>query len=118
MNLSEMRRLLASRNLQLTKSLGQNFLHDGNQLRRIAAAADLVESDRVLEVGPGPGGLTRGLLAEGARRVLAVAKVGSRVRPACLDLSEHVDGCAASMWASRHQAWPAASESPRLMKQL
>jgi hypothetical protein len=51
-------------------------------------------------------------------RVLAVAKVGSRVRPACLDLSEHVDGCAASMWASRHQAWPAASESPRLMKQL
>lgn len=73
MNLSEMRRLLASRNLQLTKSLGQNFLHDGNQLRRIAAAADLVESDRVLEVGPGLGPLTEHLLAKAAG-VIAIEK--------------------------------------------
>ncbi len=73
MNLTEMRRLLASRNLQLTKSLGQNFLHDGNQLRRIVAAAELQASDRVLEVGPGLGPLTELLLA-GAAEVLAVEK--------------------------------------------
>jgi len=73
MNLTEMRRLLASRNLQLTKSLGQNFLHDGNQLRRIVAAAELNGTDRVLEVGPGLGPLTELLLA-GAADVLAVEK--------------------------------------------
>jgi 16S rRNA (adenine1518-N6/adenine1519-N6)-dimethyltransferase len=73
MNLSEMRRLMASRNLHLTKSLGQNFLHDGNQLRRIAAAAELEESDRVLEVGPGLGPLTEQLLAKAAG-VLAIEK--------------------------------------------
>jgi 16S rRNA (adenine1518-N6/adenine1519-N6)-dimethyltransferase len=73
MNLTEMRRLLASRNLQLTKSLGQNFLHDGNQLRRIVAAAALGGTDRVLEVGPGLGPLTELLLA-GAADVLAVEK--------------------------------------------
>jgi 16S rRNA (adenine1518-N6/adenine1519-N6)-dimethyltransferase len=58
MNLSDMRRLLASRDLQLTKSLGQNFLHDGNQLRRIAGAAALEGTDRILEIGPGLGPLT------------------------------------------------------------
>lgn len=73
MNLSEMRRLMASRNLQLTKSLGQNFLHDGNQLRRIAAAAELEDSDHVLEVGPGLGPLTEQLLAKAAG-VLAIEK--------------------------------------------
>lgn len=73
MNLSEMRRLMASRNLQLTKSLGQNFLHDGNQLRRIAAAAALGDADQVLEVGPGLGPLTEQLLAK-AGGVLAIEK--------------------------------------------
>ena len=55
MTLNEMRSLLESRGIQLTKSLGQNFLHDGNQLRRIVTAADLRPTDRVLEVGPGLG---------------------------------------------------------------
>ncbi|MBI3877032.1 MAG: ribosomal RNA small subunit methyltransferase A [Verrucomicrobia bacterium] len=73
MTLSEMRQLLASRDLQLTKSLGQNFLHDGNQLRRIAAAAELAPSDKVLEIGPGLGPLTELLLA-GAGEVLAIEK--------------------------------------------
>ena len=58
MTLTEMRELLAKRDIQLTKSLGQNFLHDGNQLRRIAAAAQLQSTDRVLEIGPGLGPLT------------------------------------------------------------
>src|SRR5688572_8491643 len=55
MKLSEMRELLAARGIRLTKSLGQNFLHDGNQLRRILEAAELTKADKVLEVGPGLG---------------------------------------------------------------
>jgi len=63
MTLNEMREILKSRDLQLTKSLGQNFLHDSNQLRRIVAAAELSPADRVLEIGPGLGPLTELLLA-------------------------------------------------------
>ena len=73
MTLTEMREILTSRDLQLTKSLGQNFLHDGNQLRRIVAAAELSAADKVLEIGPGLGPLTELLLASGAN-VLAIEK--------------------------------------------
>jgi 16S rRNA (adenine1518-N6/adenine1519-N6)-dimethyltransferase len=73
MKLSEMRELLATRGIQLTKSLGQNFLHDGNQLRRIIAAAELTGEDQVLEIGPGLGPLTE-LLLERAGEVLAIEK--------------------------------------------
>jgi len=73
MTLNEMREILKSRDLQLTKSLGQNFLHDSNQLRRIVAAAELSPADRVLEIGPGLGPLTELLLASGAP-VLAIEK--------------------------------------------
>src|SRR4051812_16023739 len=73
MNLSEMKQTLAARGIQLTRSLGQSFLHDGNQLRRIVAAAELTKSDRVLEVGPGLGPVTELLLAE-AGEVLAIEK--------------------------------------------
>ena len=78
MNLTEMRELLARRDIQLTKSLGQNFLHDGNQLRRIVKAAELTPADRVLEIGPGLGPLTELLLAE-AGEVLAIEKDGRLV---------------------------------------
>jgi 16S rRNA (adenine1518-N6/adenine1519-N6)-dimethyltransferase len=71
--LSEMRELLATRGIQLTKSLGQNFLHDGNQLRRIVDAAELKKTDKVLEIGPGLGPLTE-LLLENAGEVLAIEK--------------------------------------------
>jgi 16S rRNA (adenine1518-N6/adenine1519-N6)-dimethyltransferase len=71
MKLTEMKQILASGQIQLTKSLGQNFLHDQNQLRRIAAAAELQKSDQVLEVGPGLGPLTE-LLLEQAGKVLAI----------------------------------------------
>jgi 16S rRNA (adenine1518-N6/adenine1519-N6)-dimethyltransferase len=64
MTLSEMRKILAKGDVQLTKSLGQNFLHDANQLRRIVAAAELAPGDQVLEIGPGLGPLTELLLAE------------------------------------------------------
>jgi 16S rRNA (adenine1518-N6/adenine1519-N6)-dimethyltransferase len=68
-----MRELLATRGIQLTKSLGQNFLHDGNQLRRIVDAAELSKMDNVLEIGPGLGPLTE-LLLEKAGSVLAIEK--------------------------------------------
>ena len=73
MTLNEMRSLLEARGIQLTKSLGQNFLHDGNQLRRIATAADIHPTDRILEVGPGLGPLTELLVARAAS-VLAIEK--------------------------------------------
>lgn len=73
MTLTEMREILKARDLQLTKSLGQNFLHDANQLRRIVAAAQLSATDKVLEIGPGLGPLTDLLLASGAN-VLAIEK--------------------------------------------
>lgn len=73
MKLSEMKQVLSDGDIQLTKSLGQNFLHDQNQLRRIVAAADLTGKDSVLEIGPGLGPLTEMLLAQ-AGRVLAIEK--------------------------------------------
>jgi len=68
-----MRELLTARGIQLTKSLGQNFLHDANQLHRIVAAAELGPADKVLEIGPGLGPLTELLLANAAE-VLAIEK--------------------------------------------
>src|SRR5437660_8579933 len=73
MKLSEMRQLLAERNIQLTKSLGQSFLHDSNQLQRIVNAAQLQAGDQVLEIGPGLGPLTE-LLVHRADRIQAVEK--------------------------------------------
>lgn len=73
MKLSEMKRILAEDGIQLTKSLGQNFLHDGNQLDRIIGLADLKKTDRVLEIGPGLGPLTERLLQK-AGHVFAIEK--------------------------------------------
>ncbi|MGI8966857.1 MAG: ribosomal RNA small subunit methyltransferase A, partial [Limisphaerales bacterium] len=68
-----MKQILVTGDIQLTKSLGQNFLHDGNQLRRIVNAAELKSTDKVLEIGPGLGPLTE-LLLENAGEVLATEK--------------------------------------------
>jgi 16S rRNA (adenine1518-N6/adenine1519-N6)-dimethyltransferase len=68
-----MKQLLARGSLRLTKSLGQNFLHDANQLRRIVTAAELSRAAKVLEIGPGLGPLTELLLAQ-AGEVLAIEK--------------------------------------------
>jgi 16S rRNA (adenine1518-N6/adenine1519-N6)-dimethyltransferase len=73
MTLGEIRRILMVHDIRLTKSLGQNFLHDGNQLRRILDAAELRDEDRVLEIGPGLGPLTELLLAR-VGQVLAIEK--------------------------------------------
>lgn len=79
MTITEMRRILAESGIQLTKSLGQNFLHDANQLRRIVHMAELSKEDSVLEVGPGLGPLTERLLAR-CGRVLAIEKDGRLAR--------------------------------------
>jgi 16S rRNA (adenine1518-N6/adenine1519-N6)-dimethyltransferase len=68
-----MKHVLSEQGIQLTKSLGQNFLHDANQLQRIVSAAHLNASDKVLEIGPGLGPLTELLLSD-AGHVLAIEK--------------------------------------------
>lgn len=73
-DLPPLREVIAAHGLSARKSLGQNFLLDLNLTSKIARAAGNLWDHDVLEVGPGPGGLTRGLLAEGARKVLAVEK--------------------------------------------
>ena len=86
--LPPLRDVIATHGLSARKSLGQNFLLDLNLTAKIARqAGDLSECD-VLEIGPGPGGLTRGLLAEGARRVLAIEK-DRRCIPALAEIAEH-----------------------------
>lgn len=89
--LPPLREVIARHGLSARKSLGQNFLLDLNLTARIARqAGDLAASD-VLEIGPGPGGLTRGLLAEGARRVLAVEK-DARCLPALHEIAAAYPG--------------------------
>jgi 16S rRNA (adenine1518-N6/adenine1519-N6)-dimethyltransferase len=89
--LPPLREVIRTHDLVAKKQLGQNFLLDLNLTAKIArCAGDLTGCD-VLEVGPGPGGLTRGLLAEGARRVLAVEK-DPRCLPALAEIAAHYPG--------------------------
>lgn len=89
--LPPLREVIAAHGLAARKSLGQNFLLDLNLTARIARAAGNLTRADVLEVGPGPGGLTRALLAEGARRVLAVEK-DSRCIPALEEIAAACPG--------------------------
>src|SRR5688572_18169607 len=72
--LPPLREVIRRHGLAAKKSLGQNFLLDLNLTARIARAAGPLEQVTVVEVGPGPGGLTRALLAQGARRVIGVER--------------------------------------------
>ena len=90
-SLPPLRSVIATHGLSARKSLGQNFLLDLNLTAKIARhVGDLSGSD-VLEIGPGPGGLTRGLLSEGARRVLAIEK-DSRCIPALQEIAAAYEG--------------------------
>jgi 16S rRNA (adenine1518-N6/adenine1519-N6)-dimethyltransferase len=72
--LPPLREVIARHGLDARKGLGQHFLLDLNLTRRVARAAGDLSAGSVIEVGPGPGGLTRALLAEGAREVIAIEK--------------------------------------------
>jgi 16S rRNA (adenine1518-N6/adenine1519-N6)-dimethyltransferase len=88
--LPPLREVIAKHGLSASKALGQNFLFDGQLLARIAAIpGDLTEAE-VFEIGPGPGGLTRALLAAGAR-VTAVER-DRRCIPALAELAEAYPG--------------------------
>ncbi len=89
--LPPLREVIAKHDLAAKKSLGQNFLLDLNLTAKIARLAGDLSGADILEIGPGPGGLTRGLLAEGARRVLAIEK-DPRCMPALADISEVYPG--------------------------
>ncbi|WGW02487.1 16S rRNA (adenine(1518)-N(6)/adenine(1519)-N(6))-dimethyltransferase RsmA [Tropicibacter oceani] len=90
-DLPPLRDVINTFELRARKSLGQNFLLDLNLTSRIARiAGDLSQTD-VIEVGPGPGGLTRGLLAEGARKVLAIEK-DARCLPALAQIARAYPG--------------------------
>ena len=73
-DLPPLREVIRRHGLTPKKSLGQNFLFDLNLTARIARAAEPLENITVVEIGPGPGGLTRALLALGARRVVAIER--------------------------------------------
>lgn len=89
--LPPLRDVISTHSLNAKKSLGQNFLLDLNLTAKIARLAGDLEGYDILEVGPGPGGLTRGLLASGARRVVALEK-DPRCIPALNEIAEVYPG--------------------------
>ena len=89
--LPPLREVIATHELNAKKSLGQNFILDLNLTRRIARACGPLAGKTVVEVGPGPGGLTRALLLEGAARVVAVER-DARCLPALAEISAHYPG--------------------------
>ena len=110
-SLPPLREVIATHELSAKKALGQNFLLDLNLTAKIARqAGDLTACD-VLEIGPGPGGLTRGLLAEGARRVLAVEK-DARCLPALDEIAQAYPGRLTVLNADALQVDPLAHLTP------
>lgn len=89
--LPPLRDIIARYGLNAQKALGQNFLLDLNLTSRIARSAGPLEDTTVLEVGPGPGGLTRALLAAGAKKVIAIEK-DQRCLPALEEIAAHYPG--------------------------
>jgi 16S rRNA (adenine1518-N6/adenine1519-N6)-dimethyltransferase len=90
-DLPPLREIIRRYGLTPKKSLGQNFLFDLNLTARIARAAEPLENITVVEIGPGPGGLTRALLALGARRVVAVER-DQRALAALGEIAERYPG--------------------------
>ena len=90
-DLPPLREVIREHSLSARKSLGQNFLLDLNLTARIARAAAPLEDATIVEIGPGPGGLTRALLALGARRVIAIER-DPRCLPALGEIAQHYPG--------------------------
>jgi 16S rRNA (adenine1518-N6/adenine1519-N6)-dimethyltransferase len=89
--LPPLREVIRRHGLSAKKSLGQNFLLDLNLTARIARAGGTLEGVTVVEIGPGPGGLTRALIASGARRVVAIER-DSRAVAALDEIEAHYPG--------------------------
>lgn len=89
--LPPLREVIATHGLQAKKQLGQNFLLDLNLTARIARASGPLEGMTVIEVGPGPGGLTRALLAGGAKKVIAIER-DERALPALAEIAAAYPG--------------------------
>jgi len=89
--LPPLREIAARLKLDARKALGQNFLFDLNLTRRIARAAGPLDGVAVVEVGPGPGGLTRALLMEGAAKVIAIER-DARALPALAEVGARWPG--------------------------
>jgi 16S rRNA (adenine1518-N6/adenine1519-N6)-dimethyltransferase len=89
--LPPLREIVARHGLDARKALGQNFLFDLNLTAKIARAAGPLDDVAVVEVGPGPGGLTRALLSEGARKVIAIER-DERALPALVEIGARWPG--------------------------
>ena len=89
--LPPLREVIRRHGLSAKKSLGQNFLLDLNLTARIARAGGALDGVTVVEIGPGPGGLTRALIACGARRVIAIER-DSRAVAALAEIEAHYPG--------------------------
>jgi 16S rRNA (adenine1518-N6/adenine1519-N6)-dimethyltransferase len=90
-DLPPLRDVIRRHDLRAKKSLGQNFLLDLNLTARIARAAAPLDDATTIEIGPGPGGLTRALLAEGAKRVIAIER-DERAIAALHEIEAHYPG--------------------------
>jgi 16S rRNA (adenine1518-N6/adenine1519-N6)-dimethyltransferase len=89
--LPPLREVIAKHGLDALKSLGQNFLLDLNITQKVARTAGKIDDATVIEIGPGPGGLTRALLALGARQVIAIER-DRRAIPALEEIGAHYPG--------------------------
>lgn len=105
--LPPLRDVIQRYDLKAKKALGQNFLLDLNITRKIARHCGDLSTRTVVEVGPGPGGLTRALLLEGARRVVAIER-DERCQPALADIAAHYPGRLDVHYGDALEAdWPA-----------
>lgn len=89
--LPPLRDVIARHGLDAKKALGQNFLLDLNLTQKVARTAGSLEGVTVIEVGPGPGGLTRAILALGAKKVIAIER-DPRCLPALQEIADHYPG--------------------------
>ncbi|MDX2289598.1 MAG: 16S rRNA (adenine(1518)-N(6)/adenine(1519)-N(6))-dimethyltransferase RsmA [Hyphomicrobiaceae bacterium] len=123
--LPPLREVIRAHGLAAKKSLGQNFILDLNLTRRIARLAGSLGGGCVVEVGPGPGGLTRALLMEGAARVIAVER-DDRCLPALEAVASAYDGrlvvvsgdALATDWTDLMARFGTASDKPVIVANL